>query len=210
MHVPVAIMTLSRSTRSRSIRLTAALLLLAAVSIPASVVRAQPASVPSTAVGPARFISTNPFLPLFGYFSAEYEQRLKDNVAFAISGSHTEYDATYTHLDAKMRLYPNDRALEGFSLASSLGIAWVRHDDECDSFIDFDCAPSEGGQVRRRTFTTPTFAIEGNYQWLLGRTRSTAITVGLGAKRYLGGSDRDYRGITRVLPTGRLSIGYGF
>jgi len=173
-------------------------------------VSAQSTGGPSSAVGPVRFISTNPFLPLFGYFSAEYEQRLKDNVAFAISGSHTEFDALYTHLDAKVRLYPNDKALQGFSLASSLGIAWVKRDD-CDSLIDFDCAPtSQGGERERRTFTTPTFAIELDYQWLLGRTKSTAITVGFGAKRYLGGNDRDYIGIERVLPTGRLSIGYGF
>ena len=202
-------MTLSRSTSFRCIQLAVGFVLLAAAGVPVSTVTAQPAAGPSTAVGPAHFISTNPFLPLFGYFSAEYEQRLKDNVAFAVSGSHTEFDATYTHLDGKVRLYPNDKALEGFSLASSLGIAWVKR-DECDSFIDFDCVPSDGGAPVKRTFTTPTFAIELNYQWLLGRTKSTAITVGFGAKRYLGGNDRDYSGIERVLPTGRLSIGYGF
>lgn len=203
-------MILIRSTHSRSRLLRASLALIAAVSLPASIVGAQPASGQSTAVGPSHFISTNPFLPLFGFFSAEYEQRIKDNVAFAISGSHTEFDALYTHLDAKIRLYPNERALEGFSVASSLGIAWVKRDD-CDSIIDFDCTPtSEGGQQPRRKFTTPTFAIELDYQWLLGRTKSTAITVGFGAKRYLGGNDRDYIGIERVLPTGRLSIGYGF
>ncbi|MEO7521382.1 MAG: hypothetical protein ABIW79_06150 [Gemmatimonas sp.] len=184
--------------------------MLAATGIAPGTSNAQAASGASTAVGPSRLISTNPFLPLFGFFSAEYEQRLKDNVAFAISGSHTEYDALYTHLDAKVRLYPNEKALEGFGLASSLGIAWVKRDD-CDSRIDFDCAPtSQGGEQARRRFTTPTFAIELDYQWLLGRTKSTAITVGFGAKRYLGGNDRDYIGIERVLPTGRLSIGYGF
>jgi hypothetical protein len=197
-------MTLFRSTL-----LGAGLAVLAASSVPSRTVIAQSAAGPSTAVGPAHFLSTNPFLPLFGYFSAEYEQRLKDNVAFAVSGSHTEFDATYTHLDAKLRLYPNDKALQGFSIASSLGIAWVRRDenDFCDPFV---CGPTEGTQTGRRRFTTPTFAIETNYQWLLGRSRSTAITVGIGAKRYLGGNERDYQGIERVLPTGRLSIGYGF
>lgn len=205
-------MTQLRSMFSRPVLLGAGLVTLAAALIPGRAVGAQAPGAqapgaPSTAVGPARFLSTNPFLPLFGYFSAEYEQRLEDNLAFAISGSHTRFDALYTHLDAKLRLYPNDKALEGFSLASSLGIAWVKRDND-DFCIGFDCSPSN--EQGRRHFTTPTFAIEGNYQWLLGRTKSTAITVGIGAKRYLGGNDRDYFGIERVLPTGRLSIGYGF
>ena len=162
-------------------------------------------------VGPSRIVSTNPFLPLFGYFSAEYEQRIKDNVAFAIAGSSTEFDERITHVDAKLRLYPNDRALEGFSMATSLGIAWIRrNDDFCDGLTDCVFEPGVQRPQRDRTITTPTFAIEGAYQWLLGRSRSTAIVAGFGAKRYLGGSRTDFEGLSRVLPTGRLSIGYGF
>ena len=109
-----------------------------------------------------------------------------------------------------MRLYPNDSALEGFSVASSLGIAWVKRDND-DVCTDFLCEVAPGEvQTTRRTFTTPTFAIEANYQWLLGRTNSTSIAVGIGAKRYLRGSDRDFQGLERVLPTARFSIGYGF
>lgn len=163
----------------------------------------------ATLTGPSRFISTNPFLPLFGFFSAEYEQRIKENVAFAVAASHVKYDDRYTHLDAKLRLYPNDRALEGFSLASSLGLAWIKRDRD-----DLYCIPigSGSGCPGRpdRTFTTPSFAVELGYQWLLGRSRSTAITAGFGVKRYLGGSKSDFDGIQRVLPTGRISIGYGF
>lgn len=155
--------------------------------------------------GPSRVISANPFLPLFGYFSAEYEQRVKDNVAFAISGSHFEFDDRYTNLDAKIRLYPNDRALEGFGMATSLGMAWVRRDDGDQVCSEFTCVPAP-----QKTITTPSFAIELSYQWMLGRSKSTAITAGFGAKRYLGGSRTDFEGIARVLPTGRLSIGYGF
>lgn len=160
---------------------------------------------PSSANGPSRVISANPFLPLFGYFSAEYEQRVKDNVAFALSGSHIKFDDRYTNLDAKIRLYPNDKALEGFGMASSLGMAWIRREGRYEDCTDFGCVP-----LPRKTFTTPSFAIELSYQWMLGRSKSTAITAGFGAKRYLGGSRADFDGIARVLPTGRLSIGYGF
>jgi hypothetical protein len=153
--------------------------------------------------GPTRVLSTNPFLPLFGYFSGEYEQRVKPNVALALSGSHIEFDERYTHLDAKIRLYPNDRALQGFNMATSLGMAWIRRDNQSCDF--FECQTPT-----KRTISTPTFAIEGAYQWLLGSSKSTVVTAGFGAKRYLGGSQADFRGISRVLPTGRLSIGYGF
>lgn len=202
-------MTTLRS-RIRS-SLPAAALFAAVLSAP-SIAGAQASLAEQTqsleGVGPSRFISTNPFLPLFGYFSGEYEQRIKPNVAFAISGSHIELDDRFTHLDAKLRLYPNDRALEGFSLGASLGIAWIRRNDDnafCDAIPGIDCVPQTS-----KTFSTPSFAIEGGYQWLLGKSRSTAITVGFGAKRYLSGSRDDFRDIPRVLPTGRLSIGYGF
>ena len=183
--------------------------LLSAAAMPAGAqAPGQPVFAP---VGPSRIVSTNPFLPLFGYFSAEYEQRIKDNVAFALAGSSTEFDERITHVDAKLRLYPNDRALEGFSMATSLGIAWIRRNgDPCDFFGDCIFEPGVQQPQRDRTITTPTFAIEGAYQWLLGRSRSTAIVAGFGAKRYLGGSRTDFQGLARVLPTGRLSIGYGF
>ena len=185
-----------------------ALALLAAADVQHAVAQnaSDPARSPqaSNASGPSRFISTNPFLPLFGYFSAEYEQRIKDNVAVAIAGSHLKLDARYTNLDAKIRLYPNDQALDGFSLAASLGVAWIRRDGRTDFCGELSCYETY------KPFTTPSFAIEGGYQWLLGRTRSTAITAGFGAKRYLGGSRSDFRGVERVIPTGRLSIGYGF
>jgi hypothetical protein len=166
----------------------------------------QPAGV-FAPVGPSRIISTNPFLPLFGYFSAEYEQRIKANVAFAIAGSSTEFDHRITHLDAKVRLYPNDRALQGFSLATSLGIAWIRRDDDfCDFLTDCIFEPGEQVQQRDRKITTPTFAIEGAYQWLLGRSRSTALVAGFGAKRYLGGSRADVAGAAHGTPLHRLRV----
>lgn len=187
--------------------ISAAALVFAAVA-PPSIASAQglrnlPAAETSTK---GHIISTNPFLPLFGYFSAEYEQRVKDNVSFAIAGSHLDFENGYTNLDAKLRLYPNDQALEGFGIAASLGVARIRNDGDCDGSDEF-------GNCRRtpaKTFSTPSFAVEIGYQWLLGRSKSTAVTAGFGAKRYLTGDRNDYAGAARVLPTGRLSIGYAF
>jgi hypothetical protein len=159
-------------------------------------------------VGPGHVISVNPFLPLLGYFAGEYEQRVTPAVAVAVAGSHTKPgDTRYSNLDAKVRLYPSETALRGFNVAASLGIANIKDEPDvvCEVVlgIDASCDPSS------KAFTTGTFAVEAGYQWLLGPSRVTAVSVGAGAKRYLG-SESKFRGVERVLPTLRLSIGYAF
>lgn len=159
------------------------------------------------AVTPRQVISVNPFLPLFGRFQGEYERRLRENVSVAIAGSYTRFDDDYTNIDAKLRLYPQDRALQGLGLAAGLGLGAVRRRGSytvCDSFGENCAEIGDGTRV-----SAPTFSVEGQYQWLMGRSRATAITVGGGAKRYFL-SDEESRGIARVLPTARLTIGYAF
>ena len=153
--------------------------------------------------GPSNIISANPFLPLFGYFSGEYEHRIKANLSFALSGSYVRFDERYTNFDAKLRLYPNDKALEGLGISASLGFARIQK-NEVYCPTDIPC------ENQKRSFNTPSFAIGLDYQFLLGKSRSTSVTIGIGAKRYLAGSREDYQGVERVIPTGRLSIGYGF
>lgn len=195
------------NTPSRVLRVLsmAALLLAPTATAAAQTLAAQTRNIGITNE-PAHVISVNPFLPLFGYFAAEYEQRIRPSVSLAISGSHIELDDRYTNLDAKLRLYPSERGLRGFNIASSLGYARV-HDQ---SF--FECAIdvlASGDCGTPKPFSTGTFAVEIGYQWLLGPSRSTAVTVGGGAKRYLG-SSRFYGTVPRVLPTMRLNIGYAF
>ena len=155
---------------------------------------------------PKHVISTNPFLPLSGYFQGEYERRLNPNASFALSASYVDWsDDKRTNFDAKVRLYPQEHALEGLGLGASLGYASIRRDAYQDcSRLDAACPT-----VAKRTVTSPTFAVEGQYQWLLGSHRATAVTAGFGVKRYFVTED-DSRGIDRVLPTGRLTIGYAF
>lgn len=162
--------------------------------------------------GPTHVISVNPFLPLFGYFSGEFEQRIAPNVSVAVGASHTKFDDTKrSNLDIKARLYPTERGLQGLGIAASLGYAHIKDDTE------IFCSPVDNldplCQTTHTAFNTGSFAIEASYQWLLGPSRKTAITVGGGAKRYFG-SDSNYQNgvssIERVVPTLRLSIGYAF
>lgn len=193
-------------------------LLLTVLSMPVLDASAQPLAQQTrrsagAVVGPSHVISVNPFLPLFGYFAAEYEQRVTPAVALAISGSHVKLDHTrYTNIDAKMRLYPNETALKGFSIAASLGVGRIH---ETESTVDCAFIFPDSSIARdslcpvAKPFTTGSFAIEVGYQWLLGPSKVTAVTVGGGAKRYLG-SESKFDQLNRVIPTLRLSIGYAF
>jgi len=160
---------------------------------------------------PEQIISVNPFLPLFGNFQGEYERRINTNLTFGAAGSHVDFgDSRYTNLDAKLRLYPQEFAPMGLGLASSIGFATANGTRVSDcSVIVIDPLLGNSCATTKRTITTPTFAVEGQYQWLLGAQRATAITVGFGVKRYFM-SDDAARDFNRVLPTGRLTIGYAF
>lgn len=152
--------------------------------------------------GPTRIISANPFLPLLGYFAAELEQRLSNASSIALSGSHIEPDnARYTNVDLKGRLYPTEQGLHGFNMAASLGFARIRQTE------DFECAAEPCPAPK--AFSTGSFAVELGYQWMLGPSKVTVISVGAGAKRYLGSDDK-FASINRVMPTLRLNVGYAF
>lgn len=170
--------------------------------------RARRSAAPAGAL-PTRIIAINPFIPLAGYFQGEYEQRVQQNLSVAVAGSYAPFDnRDYTNADVKLRLYPNDRALEGLGVAAGVGIGRARQDDLGAVCLALTCPPAPG---KGKMLTAPTFSIEAQYQWLLGTSRSTAVTVGGGLKRYyFDEADTEGRGVDRLLPTGRLTIGWAF
>jgi hypothetical protein len=165
---------------------------------------------PLQAQGPSRIISINPFLPLAGSFQGEFETRVRDNMSVAVSASHLDFgdeDNRYTNADIKLRLYPSERALEGFGIAAGLGIGRLSNVEttQCFGF------PAERCDYQRRSTTGPAFSVEMQYQWLLGRNRNTAVTAGGGAKRYyIDDSPNGYDVFSEYVPTLRLTIGYAF
>jgi hypothetical protein len=156
-----------------------------------------------TAGTPTRVISVNPFLPLWGNFQGEFERRLSANLAFAISGSHIDiFDERSTNLDVKLRLYPQSRALQGLGVAATVGVANISSERGQDCSLSGACTTRP-----RQNAGAPTFAVEGQYQWLLGTRRATSVSTGFGFKRYF--ADRKKVDIT-VRPTVKLNIGYAF
>lgn len=190
----------------------------ATVSASASIASAQSLADQTRALdrgtdGPSRVLSVNPFLPLLGFFSGEYEHRIGSALAFAVAASHIKpfNNTMYTNLDAKLRLYPSENGLRGFNVAASLGVAQIHDNDRhyaCAEPVPIGTS-SDSCYVNSKSFNTGSFAIEMGYQWLLGPSRSTALTVGGGAKRYFG-SDSQFQFIEHVVPTLRLTIGYAF
>jgi hypothetical protein len=201
-----AVRHIMRHTMRRTVCTAGAVVLASATFAPMAPLFAQGSLRDQTRVtsGPSHIIAINPFLPLLGFFQGEYEHRLKPNVSFALAGSYVRFDDYYTNVDAKLRLYPQECALHGFGMAAGLGYGAVRRRDPiCDIITGETC------QRDRTTESAPTFSVEGQYQWLLGSTESTAVTVGGGVKRYFISDERS-GGILRVLPTMRLTIGYAF
>ena len=180
------------------------------LTLPAQTLREQTQSLAAdTTLGPSRLISINPFILLFGYFSGEYEQRVSSVLSVALSGSYINFDSDkYSNIDVKARLYPNELALRGFGLGLSLGASSI-HTRSSDCVVDPTVPAS--CNTTARTFNSPSVAIEMQYQWMLGRRKYTAVTLGGGLKRFLGSQDKfSVAGTSRFLPTGRASIGYAF
>lgn len=154
---------------------------------------------------PRKIISVNPFLPLAGYFQAEFEAKLRENLAFALSGSHTELDDRYTAVDAKLRLYPQENGLEGFAIAAGLGFG--RLTNVAETF----CTEFGNCRETRRSTSGPSFSVETHYQWLLGRSQNTAVAIGGGVKRFYVDDKVDgFDAFDEYVPTLRLTIGYAF
>ena len=180
-------------------------LMLAAVTTVAPARLAAQASDPAPKVPPRTIIAINPFLPLAGYFQAELETKLRDNLAVAVSGSHTKLDDTYTSVDTKLRLYPQEKGLEGFAIAAGLGYGRI---SDVSSYYGPELGPCT---ETRRAASGPTFSVETHYQWLLGRSRHTAVAIGGGVKRYyVDDQPQGFEVFTEYVPTLRLTIGYAF
>lgn len=180
------------------------ILAVGATTLSAQTLREQ-TSGPSTAE-PTRVISVNPFLPLFGYFQAEFEQRIAKNASIGISGAHMKLDDLYTSVDVKLRLYPQERVLENLGISAGLGYGRVKSQDDITCGDPIEGLPCFDGKA---SASAPTFAVEAQYQWLLGASRSTAVAIGGGAKRFFIAEDKSV-GLERVVPTLRLTIGYAF
>jgi hypothetical protein len=174
---------------------------LAAVPFHAAIGQAA-AQLPATsqpgATSRSRVFAINPLGIPFETVSLEFENAFSG--AFTIAGNFSYFspdDFTRTSFELKGRLYPNELAPRGFSVALGLGGVNTRENVE-----------REAGTTRLDK-THPSIAVYVDYNWLLGRSDRFFVGTGVGAKRILGDDD-DFDEAPFVYPTARFLIGVAF
>ncbi len=146
-------------------------------------------------------VTINPFAIFAEYLTGDVEVKVAPSVTLGAGGSFTGGDLdSYRTLEAKVRYYPAEKALLGFSVAGTLGIA---------SAIGYEFDNGFGSGQEKR-FTQPSIGTELSYQWILGPSARFVAVTGLGLKRFLGAENNTEFLGTEVLPTARINIGIAF
>ena len=180
------------------IRLAAAVLALLCVS------SAAPSQVAAPAAPARQAISVDLLLLPFAIYQGEYEHVVGAGGSVGVAANYVGAfdEGDYLSVDGKLRYYPNERALRGFSIGGSLG--FTRVTDDNSGCLD----PS--GQPCDESATGFALGVILDYNWLLGRQRHFFVGTGIGAKRLFIGDDSFDTDLSLGYPTARLQVGYAF
>lgn len=190
--------SLRRNSQWRAVhQLTAVTLVALALSTAAA---AQSPTAASQTIRQRRtLISLNPLGLPFEYVAGELEQKVTGIATIGLAASYLGAgDASYTSLEAKLRLYPNEEAFKGFSIGIAAGLSRLS-----ESYFGSSATGVDNSATR------PTIAVITDYNWLLGKSKRVLVGAGVGAKRIFG-SDSDFSDINFAYPTGRFQIGMIF
>src|SRR6185437_13468227 len=136
----------------------------------APALRAQSSLVP---IQNLTYIGINPLGIPFDIGSIELESAVAAGVTLGGLASFTDFeDNRFTSFDFKVRYYPGDIVLKGFSAGLSVG--YLRYSNLVDQ--------------TRQTLTAPTIGVLADYNWMLGRSQRFLVGTGVGAKRILASS----------------------
>ena len=112
-------------------------------------------------------------------------------------------DPRFTSGDVKVRYYPAEVALRGFSVG--LGVGFTKYSEMRN--VGTDAAPD----LRRESLTAPTISVLADYNFLLGARERFFVGTGIGAKRLLAADeDRDRAGAPRAYAFARFVLGLAF
>jgi len=168
-----------------------------AATVIATAARAQTAPVP---IPYLTYVALNPLGIPFDIVSAEFETAVASGVTVGALGSYTVIDSDrYGTVDAKVRYYPGEVVLSGFSLGMSLGRT------------HYSTPVSTPTGTDRAALDFATLGLLVDYNWLLGTRHRFVVGTGIGAKRVLASAgDRDRVNIERAYVTGRFVVGLAF
>lgn len=156
-------------------------------------------------------VTFNPLAVFAAYVTVDAERAISPAVSLGASGSITASNDfnNYGALEGKVRYYPNEKVLQGFSVAAALGIATARENVGVfyDSFGNLITVGSTSNGIR---VTRGTIGMDLSYQWLLGPKRRFVTVIGAGAKRFFGSETYVDPFSAPVIPTARVNIGFAF
>lgn len=174
-------------------------LALVAAATPVAAARAQDAGTPAK----RQVLSVQPISAVLTVYAAEYERAFSPVFTFGLGATGWFPDEfSYTSMDVKVRYYPQEVPLSGFSFGGSVG--FTRVSEEFDEFDDIN------GDGESETVSGPSAGVVIDYGWLLGRRRSFYVGLGAGAKVLFVDDDEFSDDVLVRYPTARLSIGYAF
>jgi hypothetical protein len=165
------------------------------IVVAASSARAQsPARIP---IPYRTYVAVNPLGIPFDIASIEVESGVAQGVTVGGQASYTAIvHDRYSTFDAKVRYYPSEVVLRGFSLGVSVGHTHFTTRDN---------------DVARQSLDFGTVGLLLDYNWMLGAQHRFIVGTGIGAKRVLANSDdRDAAGVSRAFMTARFVVGLAF
>jgi hypothetical protein len=142
------------------------------------------------------YVAVNPLGIPFDIASVEVESGVAQGVTVGGQASYTALgDDRYSTIDAKLRYYPSEVVLRGFSLGVSAGrTRFTQRNDSVRPDLDFG-----------------TIGLLLDYNWMLGARRRFIIGTGIGAKRVLANQDeRTAAGLDHAYMTVRFVVGLAF
>lgn len=148
-------------------------------------------------------ISVQPLGTMIDVYAGEIEHALTPSWTLGVGGSNWNPDFggigfAYTSVDVKLRYYPEQHALRGFSFGGQGGYSRIT---TRNSFTD-------DGSTDRNSMGGPSIGFALDYSWLLGPSQSFYIGLGAGAKKVFASSN-DGNAKFRY-PTARISVGMAF
>lgn len=156
---------------------------------------------------PRQALTIQPVQFLLGFYSAEYERAVSTATTVGVGANYFEGffgssdagdDPKYFSTELKVRYYPGERPLQGFSFGVSGGYVNVQ---PWDLFCFDSCNRTH------RTGASAGFLLD--YGWLLGRNERFAVALGAGAKRLFVHTSEGDR-VRTGYPTLRISAGLAF
>jgi hypothetical protein len=115
-----------------------------------------------------------------------------------------EGDPRFTSGDVKVRYYPGEVALRGFSVGLGLGLTSY-------SEVRNTAAPGAPFVLERESLTAPTISVLADYNFLLGARQRFVVGTGIGAKRLLASEeDRNRADAPRAYAFVRFILGIAF